>query len=65
MQKLVTVVLFAAATALAGCGGTDLERGASGAAIGGLGAAALDGNVAAGALAGGAAGVFCDDVNLC
>lgn len=57
-------ILFAslAAFGLAACEGTDLERGALGAGIGGATAAATGGSVAAGAAAGGAAGVVCDDL---
>lgn len=64
-------ILFpiAALAMLAGCNtgfvDTDVERGLAGAAIGGLGTAALDGNVAAGAAVGAAAGVFCDDLGVC
>ncbi|MEM1431977.1 MAG: hypothetical protein AAGG09_21175 [Pseudomonadota bacterium] len=59
------VVLFAALVALAACQGTDLERGALGAA-GGAAAAQLTGSdVVGGALIGGAAGVFCDDAGIC
>ncbi len=62
------------ATALAGlitfgllgaCEGTDLQRGAIGAA-GGAGVAELAGaDPVAGAVVGGAAGVACDDVGAC
>jgi len=59
-----TLALFALA-ALAACQGTDLERGALGAG-GGAAAAELTGaDPVAGALAGGAAGVVCDDVGVC
>jgi hypothetical protein len=51
--------------ALAACSGTDLERGALGAA-GGAAAAELTGSdVVGGALIGGTAGVVCDDVGAC
>lgn len=49
--------------ALSACIGTDLERAGGGAAIGALGAAALDGNVVGGALVGAAAGALADDVS--
>ncbi|MFO6462867.1 hypothetical protein [uncultured Jannaschia sp.] len=51
-----------AALALSGCIGTDVERAAGGAVLGGLGAKALDGNVAAGVLIGAAGGALADDV---
>jgi hypothetical protein len=57
--------LFAATLALAGCVGNDLERATAGAIIGGVGAAATGGDIAAGVVVGGAAGALCDDVNLC
>lgn len=65
MHIRLSAVLVAAILGLSGCGDTDLERGVTGAAIGGVGASALGGNVATGALAGGAAGVLCDDVGAC
>lgn len=61
----ITATLFIAALALSGCVTSDLERGAIGAAAGGLGAAALGGSVGTGIIAGAAAGALCDDVNLC
>ncbi|WGH78042.1 hypothetical protein [Jannaschia ovalis] len=51
-----------AALALSGCYGTDVERAGAGALIGGLGAAALDKNVAGGALIGAAGGALADDL---
>ncbi len=57
--------LFAGVLALSGCVTSDLERGAIGAAAGGVGAAALGGNVGTGILVGAAAGALCDDVSLC
>ena len=65
MFRTVTVLAFAAILGLAACGDTDLERGVTGAAAGGLAAEALGGNFATGAVIGGAAGVVCDDVNAC
>jgi hypothetical protein len=47
---------------IAACGDTDLERGVSGAAIGGVGSSVVGGSVLTGALIGGAAGVLCDDL---
>lgn len=62
MSKKLYFISFAAVLALAACGDTDLERGVSGAAIGGVATAAVDGDVLLGALVGGGAGVLCDDV---
>lgn len=53
------------ATLLAGCLDNDLERGAAGAAGGAVIASATGGSVVGGAILGGAAGVLCDDVNIC
>ncbi len=62
--RLVTLSTVTLA-ALAACAGTDLERGALGAA-GGAAVASLTGSdVVGGALIGGAAGVFCDDAGVC
>jgi F0F1-type ATP synthase assembly protein I len=47
---------------LSGCYGTDVERAGAGALVGGLGAAAIDGDVASGVLVGAAAGALLDDV---
>ncbi len=65
MQKLLSLTLAAAILALAGCGDTDLERGLTGAGIGAVGAELTGGNAVTGAVVGGAAGVVCNDVNLC
>lgn len=65
MYKYIAVFATAAVLGLAGCGDTDLERGLSGAAIGGVTANVLGGDTATGALVGGAAGVLCDDVGQC
>lgn len=64
---MVTAVASTFLFVLAACGDTDLERGVSGAAIGAVGSAAVDGDPLTGALIGGAAGVLCDDVtpDLC
>ncbi|MCB2094981.1 MAG: hypothetical protein H6901_06365 [Rhodobacteraceae bacterium] len=51
--------------ALSGCLENDAERGLAGAAGGAVIADVTGGNAVTGALIGGAAGVFCDDVNLC
>ncbi|MCB2137139.1 MAG: hypothetical protein KDE08_14550 [Rhodobacteraceae bacterium] len=55
---------LAVIAALAGCLDNDAERGLAGAAGGALIADATGGNALTGALIGGAAGVFCDDLNV-
>lgn len=67
MRKTLPLVITSAVLALAACGDTDLERGVTGAAIGGVGARVAGGDALTGALVGGAAGVVCDDVtpDLC
>ncbi|MFZ1727804.1 MAG: hypothetical protein WBO29_00735 [Albidovulum sp.] len=59
------IIGFAIIAALSGCLENDTERGLAGAAGGALIADVTGGNALTGALVGGAAGVFCDDVNLC
>ena len=58
----LTLAAFATATLLAGCMGNDVERAAVGAAVGGVGSAAVGGSMATGALVGAAAGALADDV---
>ena len=65
MARIGKVSLFAAILGLAGCGGTDLERGLTGAGLGAVTAIVLDGSVVVGVVVGGAAGVFCDDIGMC
>ncbi|MDU8943058.1 hypothetical protein [Ovoidimarina sediminis] len=66
MRKTLSFIAIVAVLGLSACGDSDLERGASGAAIGAVGAAALDGDVVTGAAVGAAAGVLCDDLtDLC
>ena len=65
MRTKVSVLAIAALLGLSACGDTDLERGLTGAAAGGIAAEALGGDFATGAVVGGAAGVLCDDVNAC
>lgn len=63
MQNIkLTMAAFAAVAALAGCMGNDVERAAVGAAVGGVGAAAVGGSLAAGALIGAAGGALADDI---
>ena len=64
-KPVFTATLFAAALGLSGCVMSDIERAGVGAAAGGITAAAFDGNVTTGILAGAAAGALCDDVRLC
>ncbi|MDG4650493.1 hypothetical protein P6F26_18775 [Roseibacterium sp. SDUM158017] len=61
----ISALLLVSTIGLAGCVASDLERAGAGALIGGVGAAALNGNVATGAAIGAAGGALCDDVNLC
>lgn len=64
-KPTLSATLFAALLVLAGCNATDLERGAIGAGVGGVTAAAVGGNVGTGVLIGAAAGALCDDARLC
>jgi hypothetical protein len=65
MKIVTTVGLLACAIALSGCLNTDAERGVVGAAGGAVIADATGGNALTGAVIGGAAGVFCDDMGVC
>ena len=64
MQKCKLIALGAiAAMGLSGCfATTDLDRAAVGAAVGGVGAAAVGGSVVTGVVAGAAVGALCDEV---
>ena len=57
--------LMAIALTLSGCLQTDTERGLAGAAGGAVIADVTGGNALTGAVIGGAAGVFCDDLGVC
>jgi osmotically inducible lipoprotein OsmB len=57
--------LLACAVALSGCLATDTERGLAGAAGGAVLADVTGGSAVTGAVIGGAAGVFCDDLGVC
>ncbi|WP_298431008.1 hypothetical protein [uncultured Jannaschia sp.] len=64
------LALAALLTSLAACGpggpiDSDVERGLVGAAIGYGAAKAVDGNGDRGAIVGGLAGIFCDDLGGC
>lgn len=65
LRRGVAAGLFAVTALLAACGENDFERAATGAATGGVAAAVTGGNLAQGAVVGGAAGALCDDVGLC
>ncbi len=64
MQPKIWILGLALALGAAACGQTDLERGASGAAIGAGVAAATDNDVATGAAIGGLGGIFADDAGI-
>jgi osmotically inducible lipoprotein OsmB len=65
MKTVKLVGLLACAVALSGCLETDAERGLAGAAGGAVVADVTGGNAVTGAVIGGAAGVFCDDLGVC
>lgn len=65
MKTVKLVALLACTVALSGCLDTDAERGVAGAAGGAVVADAFGGNALTGAVVGGAAGVFCDDLKVC
>lgn len=60
-----TLALLALPLTLAACLDTDAERGLAGAAGGAVIADATGGSALTGAVVGGAAGVFCDDLGVC
>ncbi len=60
-----SIALLCTVLALSACLQTDTERGLAGAAGGAVIADATGGNALTGAIIGGAAGVFCDDVGVC
>lgn len=65
MKSIKVLGLVACAFSLSGCLATDTERGLAGAAGGAVIADATGGNALTGAVIGGAAGVFCDDLGVC
>jgi hypothetical protein len=65
MRPIALTLLTAATLALSGCLTTDTERGLAGAAGGAVIADATGGSAVTGAVIGGAAGVFCDDLGVC
>lgn len=60
-----TLALLTATLSLSACLNTDAERGLAGAAGGAVIADATGGSALTGAVVGGAAGVFCDDLGVC
>jgi osmotically inducible lipoprotein OsmB len=64
---MILRAIFAAASlaGLAACLNTDTERGLAGAAGGAVIADVTGGDALTGAVVGGAAGVFCDDLGVC
>lgn len=65
MKTVKLFCLLACSLALSGCLDTDAERGLAGAAGGVVVADVTGGNALTGAVVGGAAGVFCDDLGVC
>lgn len=65
MHRKAWIIGASVLFALAACGDNNLERTASGAAIGGVAAAATGNSIAAGAAVGAVGGAICHDVNLC
>jgi hypothetical protein len=65
MRKALTSLTFISALALLAACDSDAERGLVGAAGGAAIASATGGDGLTGAVIGGAAGVFCDDVGIC
>jgi hypothetical protein len=64
-MTMKTLALLTAALSLSACLDTDAERGLAGAAGGAVIADATGGSALTGAVVGGAAGVFCDDLGVC
>ncbi|MEM9342901.1 MAG: hypothetical protein AAGA87_07630 [Pseudomonadota bacterium] len=66
MRKALSFIAVAAVLGVSACGSNDLERGATGALIGGGLALATDNDPLTGAAVGATAGVLCDDLtNAC
>ncbi|MGL4238103.1 hypothetical protein [Tabrizicola sp.] len=65
MKTVKVLGLLACAMTLSGCLTTDTERGLAGAAGGAVIADVTGGDALTGAVIGGAAGVFCDDLGVC
>lgn len=65
MRIIKSLMAVAFVATLAGCLQNDAERGVAGAAAGALIADATDNSALTGALIGGAAGVYCDNMGVC
>ena len=65
MFKKTWIIAVVALVGLTACLDNDTKRGLAGAAGGAIAADALGGNAAVGAVVGGGAGVFCDDLGIC
>lgn len=65
MKTVKMLGVLPLALVLSGCLNTDTERGLAGAAGGAVIADVTGGNAVTGAVIGGAAGVFCDDLGVC
>lgn len=68
MKLVLPILVLTSSLAACAPGGfidSDVERGLVGAAVGYGAAKAMDGNGDRGAIVGGLAGVFCDDVGVC
>ena len=63
--SLITLITLLPACGPGGFIDSDMERGLVGAAVGYGAAKAVNGNGDRGAIAGGLAGVFCDDAGFC
>ena len=64
-MKTKSIALICSLMMLSACLDTDAERGLAGAAGGAVIADATGGSALTGAVVGGAAGVFCDDLGVC
>ncbi|MEM6407261.1 MAG: hypothetical protein AAF700_02465 [Pseudomonadota bacterium] len=65
MRKAITGTALILTIGLVAACDNDFERGALGAGAGAAVSVATGGNVATGAVIGGVAGVFCDDLGVC
>ncbi|MCY4333327.1 MAG: hypothetical protein OXC60_01450 [Litoreibacter sp.] len=63
-KPIIVFVAFGLFSTLAACD-NDFERGAVGAGAGAAVSVATGGSIGTGALVGGVAGVFCDDLGIC
>ncbi|MBE3637171.1 glycine zipper family protein [Mangrovicoccus algicola] len=65
MKKVTLILGTCGLMALSACGGSDLERTATGAVIGGAAGQVITGDPVTGALIGGAAGATCRSLGTC